>query len=222
MKRVNFINIVIIIAILSLVACGGGFTIKSSNQTGPMRVPYTSVVKYFGYVSPDVKPDGKYKGKDVFYLYIWVPAVIDEAGVAMYSPSDLKPGESDFKHPAYDKGIASGPDKFFDTYLVLEKMKITDPTKIEAGGAVMSQLATNDDTSEIPANPSGRSYNSLLRHVSDTSNPLKALIRGVYRIGFTSFRGKVQGSYIAQVGTNIPGVKIAPSLKELHKMVNAE
>ena len=224
MRRMLKIAFLVTIPFMLTACLGGTFTLKSSMTKGAgpaqVRIPYANTVDYFGYVSPSVKPDGKYKGKDTFYLYFWVPAVIDEVGVSMYSPADKAPGANDFKHKLYDTEIAKDADKFFDTYLVLEKLKIFSPEKIKKGGSVMSTLKYNDDTGEIPANPGGRKYNSLLRHKSEVSNPLKALVRGVYRVSFTSFRGSVQGSYIATIGTNIPGVKIASSLEELHTLVN--
>lgn len=139
----------------------------------------------------------------------------------MYSPADKEPAEGDFKHGLYEELIAADKKDFFDTYLVLEKMDIFAPEKIIEGGTAISVLATNDDSSEMPKNPAGRTYNSLLRHTSEASDPLKALTRGVYRISFTSFRGNVEGSYLANVGTNVPGVIIASSLEELHELVNA-
>nr|WP_232011707.1 LipL32 family surface lipoprotein [Moritella yayanosii] len=63
------------------------------------------------------------------------------------------------------------------------------------------------------ANPSGSSYNSLLRQVSEVSSPTKALVRGVYRISFTSFRSAIEGSFEATIDTNVPGVNIAASLE---------
>jgi len=208
---------------LLLSSCGGG--LKSSNMEGfgpfTARAPYVSTVDYFGYVSPAVQPDGEHKGKDAYYLYFWVPAIIDEVGVSMYSPANEEPEEGDFKHTVYDTEIKKDSKAFFDTYIALEKMAIFSPDSIKDGGSVMSLLTTNDDSSEMDENPSGRSYNSLLRHESTVSDPLKALVRGVYRISFTSFRGDVKGSYVATVGTNIPGVVVASSLAELHEKVNA-
>lgn len=199
--------------------------LKSSIQKGfgplSMRLPYASMANYYGYVSPGVEADGTYKEKDAYYLYFWVPAVIDEVGVSMYSPADMDPAEGDFVATNYQELIEGDSEAFFDTYLVLEKMDIFDPAKIKDGGNAISELATNDDSGEMAANPSGSKYNSLLRHKSEISDPLKALTRGVYRIGFTSFRGSVEGSFIANVGTNIPGVVIASSLEELHTAVNA-
>lgn len=209
--------------LLSLVGCASK-GLKSTKEAGFMflksKVPYANYVDYYGYVSPKTRADGKYKKKDTYYLYVWVPGVIDELGVSMYSPADKKPKSIDFKHKSFDKNFAKNNKDFFDTYLVLEKLKIKSAATIKNGGRALSLLKTNDDSREMPKNPSGRSYNSLLRHVSKASNPLKALTRGVYRIGFTSFRGSVKGSYIATIGTNIPGIKMAANLKSLHDLVN--
>ncbi|MDB2387207.1 Lipl32 family lipoprotein [Shewanella sp.] len=209
----------------SLGACmSTGPALKSSNSESvagiEARVPYANYTNYYGYVDKKTEPQGQYKGKDAYYLYAWVPAAVDEIGVSMVSPAANKPAESDFVNELYTELNESNPDKFFDTYIVLDRLNILDTAKIKKGGESLQTLTYNDDSSELPANPGGRNYNSLLRQVSDINNPTKALVRGVYRISFTSFRGEVEGSFEATVGTNIPGVKIASSLEELHKLVN--
>ena len=81
-----------------------------------------------------------------------------------------------------------------------------------------NRIEYNDDSSELPAQPSGRKYNSLLRKVSDINNPSNALTLGLYRIGFTTYkRGQVEGSFLAQIGTaiKIPGVKIVDDINKL-------
>ncbi len=222
-KNLGLMAIVALIGV-GLAGCSAPGGLKSSKRVGigPIGVnsPYASYATYYGYISPDVKPAGTYKGKDAYYLYIWVPGVIDEVGVSMYSPADKKPADSDFKSANYLAQIQKDPKAYFDTYLVLERMDIIDPKKIKNGGKVISLLEENDDSSELPKNPGGLNYNSLLRHESEAGNPLKALVRGVYRITFTSFRGEVKGSYIASVGTNIPAVKIASNLTDLQELVN--
>ena len=215
----------------AFLACSGfglggmGNDLKSSKTKSvagvEAKIPYLEYAQYFGYVDASVKPDDKYKQKDAFYLYVWVPAALDEIGVSMVSPAKGKPNKKkDFIHAQFDAAMKKDKKAYFDTYLVLDRISVIDPKKIKEGGKVLQSLQSNDDSSELPANPSGASYNSLVRHVSDASNPSKTLVRGLYRITFTSFRGKVAGSYLANVGTNIPGVKIAASLDELHKMVN--
>lgn len=200
------------------------YNLKSSKSKGigPMKVslPYVKYNKYYGYVDKGAKPEGKYQDKDAYYLYVWVPGAIDELGISMVSPAKGKPGKKDFKHDYFKQGMKKDKKAFFDTYLVLDRMDVIDPKKINAGGKVLDTLQTNDDSSELDKNPSGRKYNSLLRHESKIGSPTKALVRGLYRVTFTSFRGDVQGSYMATVGSNIPGIKIASSLDKLHGLVN--
>jgi hypothetical protein len=59
-----------------------------------------------------------------------------------------------------------------------------------------------------------------MRITSNVSDPLKSLVAGVYRIGFTTYKvGDVNGSFLAQIGSPIklPGVKIAQTIDELIK-----
>lgn len=203
---------------VALASCKTGY-LASTNSYGPVTAPYASYAQYLGYIKPGTRPDGQYQGKNAYYLYFWVPAAIDEVGVSMYSPADIT--SADYVSQAY-KDNASDTQSYFDTYLVLERMDIIDPAKIRGGGRALQVLASNDDSSEVPANPGGSSYNSLLRAQTDINDPLKALVRGVYRITLTSFRGDVKGSFVATIGTNIPGVKIASSLEDLHKLVNEQ
>jgi hypothetical protein len=222
MKRITCSFVVTLLFALFFGCATGGLTSSRESGVGPikMNAPYANTVQYCGYISKKVNPDGVYKGKKAYYLYFWVPAVIEEVGVAMYSPADKEPGKDNFRSSNFESDYKADKEKFFDTFIALEKMSIFDPSKIQNGGSVMSLLVENDDSSEMKKNPGGQKYNSLLRHTSDTSSPLKALVRGVYRITLTSFRGDVEGSFIATVGTNIPGVKIASNLQDLHKLVN--
>lgn len=64
-----------------------------------------------------------------------------------------------------------------------------------------------------------------MRITSEVSNPAKALVMGLYRIGFTTYKvGEVQGSFVAQVGApvKLPGVKIAKTLDDLAKATSAK
>ncbi len=218
----------ICVAVFVFVFCTGfglgGEKLKSSKKIrkGPVevRAPYAKYSKYFGYVDSSVKPDGKYKNKDAYYLYVWVPAAADEIGITMVSPAKGKPKKKDFAHDKFKAGMKKDKKAFFDTYIVLDRMNVVDSKKIKGGGSVLATLQYNDDTRELSKNPSGSYYNSLLRHVSQVSSPTKAIVRGLYRISFTSFRGRVSGSYIATVGTNVPGILISDNLKDLHAMAN--
>ena len=79
-------------------------------------------------------------------------------------------------------------------------------------------MASNDDSSELPKQPNGSAYNSVLRHKSSSDNPTEALTRGLYRIGFTTYKtGEVSGTFVAQLGAPIklPGVVVARSIEEI-------
>ncbi len=218
----------ICIAVFVFVFCTGfglgGNKLTSSKKIrkGPIEVsaPYAKYSKYFGYVDSSVKPDGQYKSKDAYYLYVWVPAAADEIGISMVSPAKGKPKKKDFYHDKFKAGMKKDKKAFFDTYIVLDRMNVVDAKKIKNGGSVLATLQYDDDSRELPKNPSGRYYNSLLRHVSEVRSPTKAIVRGLYRISFTSFRGNVSGSYLATVGTNVPGILIADNLADLHALAN--
>jgi hypothetical protein len=185
---------------------------------GLVQAPYAHYTEYYGYVDPDGEPDGTYDGKDAHYLYVWVPAAADEIGVSMKSPAGSEPKDGDLVQPNYEEGMEENPDAWFDTYLAFERMKATSPSDISPDAGVRMKLEEDDDSSEMPANPEGNTYNSLLR-VQSSDTPLA---RGLYRITFTSYRGEVKGNFIANLGTNVPGVKIAASAETLKEMVQSD
>lgn len=204
---------------LLITSCSGpNLTSSNSAALGLMQAPYANYAEYYGYVDPDAQPDGTYEGKDAHYLYVWVPAAVDEIGVSMKSPAKSEPEKGDFVQANYEEGMEENPDAWFDTYLVFERMKATSPSDISADAGVRMKLDENDDSGEMPANPDGLHYNSLLR-VESTNKPL---VRGLYRISFTSFRGEVKGNFVANIGTNVPGVKIAESPEKLKEMVQSD
>ena len=208
-------------AMAATAACGGGlpsFGADLGVQSGPMgeiRIPYTSLISYFGYIEPGAAPDEVVDGKKMYYLYLWVPIVAPEIGVRMISPvaGMAEPTEKDFVMAAYKEKGTTDTTNFFDTWIRLERcMDIINPEDLEKPCAQWSRWEDNDDSGEMPANPAGNKYNSLMRHTSSTDDPLKALVRGLYRIGFTTYKvGEVQGSFLAQVGApiDLPGTFIA-------------
>lgn len=190
-----------------------------------IRVPYTDLVSYYGYIKPGAAPDETVNGKKMYYLYVWIPAVAPEIGLRMISPvpEGMEPGKNDFIGTDF---TANSSDKknFFDTWITLQKAEgITSVDDIAKGkSAKWNTLDNNDDSGEMPANPAGSKYNSLMRITSEPSNPMKALVVGLYRIGFTTYKvGEVQGSFLAQVGAPValPGFMIANNLDELMKQV---
>ena len=202
---------------------------KSLPVIGTQRIPYTDSIKYFGYVKPGAPPDEEREGKKFFYLYVWIPLAAPELGVRMMSPvGDLAaPEEGDIISPLWEEG-SQDTENFFDTYIVFERAATIlsaeeIPEKI--GSTDWIKYDYNDDSSEMPVNPNGSRYNSLVRLVSEVSNPLKALVMGLYRIGFTTFkRGEVQGTFYAEVGAPIaiPGVVIAKDIDSLMAGIQGE
>lgn len=190
-----------------------------------IRVPYTDIASYYGYIKAGAVPDETRDGKKFYYLYVWIPLVAPEIGIRMISPipGGMKPSETDFVGVDY-KGNEGDAQSYFDTWITLERADgILGVDDILNGKtATWHSYGTNDDSGEMPAQPSGSKYNSLMRITSEVSDPLKALVVGLYRIGFTTYKvGEVQGSFLAQVGApvKLPGVGIASNLEDLMKLV---
>ena len=198
----------------------GKFGSSVEKRVGPkkVRVPYTDVVSYLGYAEAGSE-DAIVEGKKYTYLYVWVPAVAPELGVRMVSPADGKKIKDAIKAGNYDSN--SNSQEYFDTYITLEKSNITNQSEISASSkenATWTILARNDDSGELPKQPSGKKYNSLLRYESQASDPLKSLSVGLYRVGFTTFkRGEVKGTFLAQIAApvKIPGVIVSRDVAEL-------
>lgn len=199
----------------------GKFGSSIEKQVGPktVKVPYTDVVSYLGHAAPGNEDEVK-DGKKFYYIYVWIPAVAPELGVRMMSPVP-----KGFKAKGAINGTGykdnAGSKDYFDTYITIERSNIVDKSKINASEVANAEwvvLEYNDDSSEMPNNPGGSSYNSLLRYKSEVSNPAKALTIGLYRIGFTTYkRGEVNGTFLAEVASPIklPGVAMAKTVEEL-------
>ena len=200
----------------------GGLTEK---KIGPkkIRVPYTDVVSYKGFVKPGNEDEVK-NGKKFYYLYVWVPAVAPELGVRMLSPIGKNSPKNAIVSPDFETNKTS--KDYFDTYITLERSTIFTKggiTESKVKNARWTTLAKNDDSSEMPKLPNGPKYNSLLRYKSEISNPTKAITAGLYRIGFTTYkRGEVKGTFLAQIAApvKLPGVVIAKSITELKAQLN--
>ena len=194
---------------------------KKSVMGKEIRVPYTDIQSYFGYIKPGETPDEVKNGKKMYYVYVWVPVAAPEIGVRMISPvpENLKPGPNDYVSDSYRANM-SDTKSFFDTWVTLERaegiLKIDHAAKPKSAKWVT--IYKNDDSGEMPAQPSGSKYNSLMRITSNPSDPMKSLVMGLYRIGFTTYKtGEVQGSFLAQIGApvKLPGVAIAANPADL-------
>jgi len=188
-----------------------------------VSVPYANTVEYFGYIDADVKPDAVINDKDAYFIYMWVPGAIDELGVRMISPvGDLaKPEDGDFVQDNFSKKFSEDDKTWFDTWLRVERMDVVDPSNIKKAKEAIQVLDEDDDGDDTYEEKRHSEYNSLVRIKTELGSPTKALVRGLYRISLTTFkRGKVEGSFVTTIGSNVPGVKLATSLEELDKLVN--
>ena len=195
---------------------------KKSVMGKEIRVPYTDLTSYFGFIKPGAKPDEVKGGKKMYYVYVWIPVAAPEIGIRMISPApdSVTPTDKDYVTADYTANKAD-TKSFFDTWVTFERaegvLKLEDAAA-KAKSAKWTSIVTNDDSSEMPAQPSGSKYNSLMRITSDTSNPTKSLVMGLYRIGFTTYKtGEVQGSFLAQIGApvKLPGVAVAAKAEDL-------
>ncbi len=199
---------------------------KKSVMGKEIRVPFTSMVSYFGYVGGDSKPDEEKGGKKYYYVYVWIPIAAPELGIHMISPvpDSEKPSETDFQSPAYQSN-SSDKASYFDTWISFDRaVGVVSSADISKKGksATWATIEKNDDSGEMPANPGGSKYNSLMRITSDAGDPLKSLTVGLYRIGFTTFKtGEVKGSFLAQIGApiSIPGIVVAGTLEEVQAKI---
>jgi hypothetical protein len=129
----------------------------------------------------------------------------------------MKPAETDFVAADYTPNAESAD--YFDTWVRVERcLAAISPEDITKPCAQWVNFGDNDDSGELPAQPSGSKYNSVLRITSTPSDPLKALVRGMYRIAFTTYKvGEVKGTFVAQVGApvKLPGTAIARTPADL-------
>jgi hypothetical protein len=190
-----------------------------------VKLPYTDVVSYYGYIKPGAAAAEVKNGKKMYYLYVWIPIAAPELGLRMASPvpAKMSPEGVDYVSPVYTENAADA-NSFFDTWIAFERADgiFTKADLGKAKTASWKSYGSNDDSSEMPANPAGAKYNSLMRVVSEVSNPTKALVAGLYRVAFTTYKtGDVKGSFIAQIGApvKIPGVVVAQDLAELQSKV---
>lgn len=196
---------------------------KKSVMGKEIRVPYTDLISYYGYIKPGSKPDEVKGGKKMYYLYVWIPIAAPEIGVRMISPAPENAKPTDKDYVSADFTANAERTSFFDTWVTFERaegiLKLDD-VAAKAKTAKWTTIESNDDSSEMPAQPSGSKYNSLMRITSDPSNPTKSLVMGLYRIGFTTYKtGEVQGSFLAQLGAPValPGVAVATKPEDLAK-----
>ena len=169
------------------------------------KITYAKVVTYFGYIEPGSKPVEIINGKNFYYLYFRISDTIPEMGVRIISPVPyvVMPDRGDLVSDNY---FDNEKDKtnYFDPWIAIERAAgFTQNNFLKNDTSVKWLLIDfNDDSSELSAQPSGKSYNALLRIKPKQKDLSHQLIPGLYRIAFTDDKkGIVKGSFVIQLGT---------------------
>lgn len=228
MKKLFLITVILFFSLLFFHADAqkiGTFGSSVTESAGPVtiHIPYHDVISYLGYVSEGTEDEIR-DGKKFYYLYVWIPAYAPELGVRMMSPANNVKVDNPIVSKAYEENKSS--KDYFDTYITLERSDIFNPedvTQENVENTTWIILDSNDDSREMPKQPNRKRYNSLLRYGNLTGSSGEALITGLYRIGFTSYKkGDVKGTFLAQIGSPVKlnGVAIAKTIEELRKQMN--
>lgn len=207
-----------------------GSDVKNDKNRLMRRFPYVDLVSYLGYSDPPMEAEVK-DGESFHYLYIWVPMPTRELGIRMMSPT----ASIQVRNPIMGEGYIDNSSSldYFDTYITLEKSSITSQNNVSnAKNATWKTLAKNNDSEEMPAQPSGELVNSLLRYNSapivkkkktkttiekdsvklespktpkkiKKPKKLEPITAGLYRIGFTTLKmDEIKGTFLIQIGSS--------------------
>lgn len=224
-RRGIFVNLLVFLVgcASTLPGLKSSFSISKTvaGKTISTNLPYPTTVNYYGFIKPGTPPDGIVDGKKkAYYLYIWVPVVIAEMSIRMISPTGeiQEPAKADIVSESFTN--AKPGEKimphWFDTWIRVERMRVTMPDQIAKGAKKVAQKLGDDDDGDTTYNEKRHyKYNSYLtiklpkppKSLQDIKNidPKKLLVRGLYRISFTTYKkGEVNGSFVASVGVMFP------------------
>jgi len=60
---------------------------KKSVLGKEIRLPYTDITNYYGFIKSGTAPDEIKNVKKMYYLYVWIPVAAPEIGIRMISPA---------------------------------------------------------------------------------------------------------------------------------------
>jgi len=188
------------------------------------KQPYASTVQYFGYLPSGASPDTAQGEEAAHSLYVWLPNATTELGVRVVSPvvGWTTRQEGDFADPGFD-AHATDPTGF-DPQVRLERcLHAMNPEDLQSRCEEWALLGENDDSQELPPQgEKGPRSNALLRVTSDPDEPLRALIRGLYRVSLWAGKaGTPAGTWWLQLGSarEASGIQLARSREELLQLV---
>lgn len=166
---------------------------------------YQGMVSYYGNITQGSQPDESRGNRKLYFVYLWMPNSAPDLGVRVISPTkDLpKPDGMTINDPSYSGG--DDGKTFFDPWIALERCTtITTPAEVDKTCASWSKMGENDDSNELPKQPSGRATNALMR--------ASGLDRGLYRIAIgDAKKGDLAGTFLMQLGSSasLSGVALA-------------
>ena len=177
-----------------------------SHQIDGHKIPYNKIISYFGYITTDSISVELRNEKKFYYFYFNLIDATDEIGIRLISPVPdvVMPDRGDLVSENY---FDNEKDKknYFDPWIKVERavdFKSEDSLKKDSCFSWIL-FGSNDDSSELFAQPDGKSNNSLLRIINRTDSVEKKLLPGLYRIAFTNNKNQtIKGGFVIQVGTN--------------------
>jgi hypothetical protein len=149
------------------------------DQSGQESIgPYIGTVRYFNFFEKDDPADDTSKNQNRYYFYFSLPVSTNEIGARAVSPipTTILPARGDQVAVNYFENESNKGD-FFDPVIIIEKC-ISD----ENGNSQWIELGMNDNSEELPAQPTGERKNALVRVTSDTADVNKMLVPALYRV----------------------------------------
>lgn len=190
------------------------FSVNSDNNGNVTIGPYVGSVRYFGFFEEEEYIDESGEQEYRYYFYFTLPESTTEIGARAVSPipTTIMPSRGDQVAVNYFENESNKQD-FFDPVIVIEKC-VNDAN----GNSYWVELGKNDNSDELPAQPTGERKNACVRVASDSTNADKMLVPALYRVVVmdSENRPAVGGCFI-QLGTTrqISGLRLYHSPDEM-------
>lgn len=174
---------------------------RAENNGRPEPVPYGRTTGFFDCLEPGIQADTMMDGKKWLFIYIQIPAEVQEIGIRFISPVPQNhfPNTGDIVSGRYFP--EKGKSAWFNPYMILEQWVAAESDSSVSIIPGWRVLDTNDDSDDAPSQPDGKNHNSVIRVIR---GPYPA---GTYRVRFgAADTGQPRGCFLLQTGT-IPAMK---------------
>lgn len=206
-----------LVFLLSLLAATAQRLDKFANS----GMSYTLIKTLYGIIPTKNIASAPIKDTVNYFVFLWLPDSVNEISVRLISP--VPPLTSPNKGDKITEDYQDPPDtsykKYFDPEVRLEKSTNASAPEdaFQKTGLLWKRLGYNDNSSELPAQPSGEKNNSRLMVVTDKKKNIR-LTAGLYRVRFRAHTEKnPEGTFMMQVGVRemVPGIKLFRRAEEL-------